>query len=55
MSGLGIQDYPATQSPKKKKNWVKISLTAFMVLLVAGLAAGVVSNTINWLFVHPGH
>jgi len=55
MSGLGIQDYPAAPSPKKKKNWVKISITALMALIVVGLAGAVASNTLNWLFVHPGH
>ncbi len=55
MSGLGIQDYPAAQPPKKKKNWIKISLTTLMVLIVVGLAGAVASNTMNWLFVHPGH
>ena len=55
MSGLGIQDYPSATSPKKKKNWVKLSITAFMVLMVVALAGAVASNTMNWLFVHPGH
>ena len=53
MPGLGIQDYPAAPSPNKKRNWLKLSLTAFMVLLVVALAGSVASNTMNWLFVHP--
>jgi flagellar basal body-associated protein FliL len=54
MPGLGIQDYPAAPPPKKK-NWIKIAITAFMVLIVLALAAAVASNTMNWLFVRPGH
>jgi hypothetical protein len=53
MSGLGIQNYPEHNAPPKKKNWVKLGLTAFMGLIVFALAASVASNTMNWLFVHP--
>jgi hypothetical protein len=53
MSGLGFQNYPEPTAPAKKKNWIKLGLTAFMGLIVMALAASVASNTVNWLFVHP--
>jgi hypothetical protein len=53
MSGLGIQNYPEHKAPAKKKNWIKLGLTAFMGLIVVALLASVASNTMNWLFVHP--
>ena len=54
MSGLGIQNYAAAPPPKKK-NWVKLSLTALMVVIVLALTGAVISNAINWLQIGAHH
>ena len=54
MSGLGIQNYAAAP-PAKKKNWVKLSLTALMVVIVLALTGAVISNAMNWLQIGASH
>jgi hypothetical protein len=50
-STLGIS--PEVEAPKKKRNWLKIGLTALMGLIVIALIAMVASSTYSWLFAGP--
>lgn len=49
MPGLGTQDYPAAPPATEKKDWIKLSATAFMVLMVVALAGSVINTLIKWL------